>query len=547
MSDPVRNEPVVIYDCTLRDGAQAAGISFSSSGKLRFVQRLDEMGIDYIEGGYPGSNEKDMQFFRDIRRERLRHVQITAFGSTRRADRDVAEDPFVAALLQAETEVCTIFGKTWKLHVTDVLRTSLTNNAQMIADTVGHLRARGRRVFFDAEHFFDGYKDDPGFATRMIQTAVREGAVGVILCDTNGGCLPHEVHAITLRIRELLPPEVFVGIHSHNDGGLGVANTLEAVRAGATQVQGCMNGYGERTGNANLTTIIPNIELKLGRRCVAPGALAGLRDLSLFVDDLVNQRPDPRAPFVGQASFTHKAGAHVAGVRKNPHTFEHVDPSAVGNERHILVSELAGGANVLFKVKQMGADYADLSREETGQIVQELKRLEGQGYAFESADGSFHILVQKALKKHRPFFELEGFRVIVEKRTAHEACISEATVKVRVNGEIAHTVGEGDGPVDALDKALRRALSTFYPAIGKVALSDFRVLILDPNEATAALTRVMIESGDGERTWNTIGVSRNIIEASWEALVDSVEYKLFAEEEARRADADAVAPAPAQA
>ncbi len=538
MSEPSDNAPLVMYDCTLRDGAQAAGISFSSSGKLRFVQRLDEMGIDYIEGGYAGANEKDMQFFREVRRETLGHARITAFGSTRRATLDVAEDPFVDALLQAETEVCTIFGKTWHLHVRDVLRTTDENNAQMIADTVGYLRSKGRRVFFDAEHFFDGYKDDAGFATRMLQVAVREGAEGVVLCDTNGGCLPHEVYEITRRMRAVLPPEVFVGIHAHNDGGLGVANSLEAVRAGAGQVQGCMNGYGERTGNANLTTIIPNLELKLKRRCVAPGALAGLRDLSLFVDDLVNQRPDPRAPFVGQASFTHKAGAHVAGIRKNPHTFEHVDPATVGNERHILVSEMAGGSNVLFKVKQMGGDYANLSREEAAQIVDELKRLEGRGYAFEAADGSFHILVQKALKKHRPFFELEGFRVIVEKRTAEEACISEATVKVRVNGEIAHTVGEGDGPVDALDRALRRALSGFFPGIGAVALTDFRVLILDPKEATAALTRVLIESGDGERNWSTVGVSRNIIEASWEALVDSVEYKLFADEERRGSGAE---------
>lgn len=526
---------VSIYDATLRDGAQAAGISFSGGGKIRFAKRLDEFGIDYIEGGYAGSNDKDMQFFRDARRERFSHARIAAFGSTRRPDRDVDKDPFVASLLEAETEVCTIYGKSWKLHVADVLRTTLENNEQMIADTVGHLRSKGRRVFFDAEHFFDGYKDDAAFALRMLRAAVREGAEGVILCDTNGGCLPHEIAEITGTVVAAMPDGVFVGIHTHNDGGLGVANTLEAVRAGASQVQGCMNGYGERTGNANLTTIIPNLELKMGIQCVAPGALRGLRDLSLFVDDLVNQRPEFRAPFVGQASFSHKAGAHVAGVQKNPHTFEHIDPAAVGNERQVLVSELSGGANVLLKVRQLGGDYANVSREDVRQVLDELKRLEGQGYSFESADGSFRILVQKSLKKHRPFFELDGFRVIVEKRSATEPCVSEATVKVRVGGEVEHTVGEGDGPVDALDHALRKALAKFYPAIANVALSDFNVRILDPQEATAAMTRVLIESGDGKSTWGTVGVSRNIIEASWEALVDSVEYKLFADEEAAKA------------
>lgn len=528
---------ISIYDSTLRDGAQAAGISFSPTGKILFAKRLDEFGIDYIEGGYAGSNEKDMQFFREIRKEKLSHARIAAFGSTRRADQDVSQDPFVASLLEAETEVCTIFGKTWRLHVTDVLRTSLENNLQMIADTVGYLRSKGRRVFFDAEHFFDGYKDAPEYALQVLQAALREGAEGVILCDTNGGCLPHEIAEITRIVKEVVPTEAFVGIHAHNDSGLGVANSIEAVRAGATQVQGCMNGYGERTGNANLTSIIPNLELKLGLSCVAPGAMANLRELSLYVDDLVNQRPDVRAPFVGENSFTHKGGAHVAGVQKNPRTFEHIEPQEVGNERRVLVSEYSGGANILFKLKKLGGEFADLSRAEARHIVEELKRLEARGYSFETSDGSFHILVQKALKKHRPFFELEGFRVIVEKRSATDPCISEATIKVRVGDEVEHTAGEGDGPVDALDLALRKALSRFYPAIEEVALSDFRVRILDPQEATAAMTRVSIESGDGQNTWGTMGVSRNIIEASWEALVDSVEYKLFADEAAAGGEA----------
>lgn len=523
------NPRVFIYDATLRDGAQAAGISFSSSGKLRFAQQLDDFGIDFIEGGYAGSNEKDMQFFRDIRKAKLSHSTVTAFGSTRRPALDVEKDPFIASLLEADTEVCTIYGKTWRLHVSDVLRTTEKNNQQMIADTVGYLRSRGRRVFFDAEHFYDGYKDNPEFALRMVRTAASEGAEAVILCDTNGGTMPHEIAEITRVVVAALPEGAIIGAHMHNDSGLGVANSLEAVRAGAAQVQGCMNGYGERTGNANLTIIIPNLELKLGYPCVKPGALSGLRDLSLFVDDLVNQRPDFRAPFVGQASFTHKAGPHVDGVLKNPRSFEHIDPAAVGNQRHVLLSEMAGGANIQSKLQKLGGDYAKMSREELRPVLAALKQLESRGYSFESADGSFRILVQKTLKKHKPFFELDGFRVIVEKRSADAPCISEATVKVRVGDEVEHTVGEGNGPVDALDAALRKALSHFYPEIENVFLSDFNVRILDPQEATRATTRVLIESSDGRSNWGTVGVSENIIQAAWEALLDSVEYKLYAD------------------
>ena len=521
---------ISIYDSTLRDGAQAAGITFSGGGKIQLAKRLDDFGVDFVEGGYAGSNDKDMQFFRDARREHFAHSRIVAFGSTRRPNMDVDKDPLVAALLEADTEVCTIYGKSWKLHVTEVLRTSLANNEQMIADTVGYLRRQGRRVFYDAEHFFDGYRDDPDFALRMLLAAAREGAEGVILCDTNGGTLPHEIGEVTRTVKAALPTGVFVGIHAHNDSGLGVANSLEAVRQGALQVQGCLNGYGERTGNANLTSIIANLELKMGYQCVRPGALKGLRGLSLFVDELVNQRPDFRAPFVGLASFAHKAGAHVAGIQKNSQTFEHIDPEAVGNVRQLLVSELSGGANVFHKIQQLGGEYDDVSREDVRAVLEEVKRLEGLGYSFEAADGSFRILVQKKLKKHKPFFELEGFRVIVEKRGADDPCISEATVKLRVGGEVEHTVGEGYGPVDALDEALRKALARFFPEIAKVALRDFKVRILDPQEATAALTRVLIESGDGRETWSTVGVSRNIIEASWDALLDSVEYKLYVDE-----------------
>lgn len=522
------NERVHIYDSTLRDGAQAVGITFSQSGKLRHVRKLDEIGVSFIEGGYAGSNPKDMQFFADVRKENLAHSKIVAFGSTRRAGKNVADDPFVQALLAAGTEYCAIYGKTWKLHVAEVLRTTQKENAQMIADTVGFLREKGRRVFFDAEHFFDGYDDDPEFALKMLETAVEAGAAGVVLCDTNGGTLPWEIEAVTAAVCARFPG-VGVGVHAHNDSGLGVANSLAAVRAGANQVQGCMNGYGERTGNANLTTIIPTLELKMGRKCIADGQLKNLRATSLYIDDLVNQRPDIRAPYVGETSFSHKGGAHVAGVQGNPATFEHVPPESVGNTRQIVLSELSGGANVLYRVKQLGRDYENVSREEVKEILCELKQKESEGYTFESADGSFQLLVQKALRRHEPFFQLDAFRVIVEKRGSDQPCVSEATIKLRVDGEAEHTVGEGSGPVEALDRALRKALTRFYPSISDVLLTDFRVRILDPKEATAAVTRVLIESSDGDRTWGTVGVSPNIIEASWQALLDAVEFKLMSD------------------
>jgi 2-isopropylmalate synthase len=517
---------VFLYDTTLRDGAQGEGISFSDAGKVRFARMLDEFGVDYIEGGFAGSNPRDRRFFEDIRKERLGHARVTAFGSTRRVDADAKDDPQLAGLLAAETEWVTIYGKSWLLHVRDVLRTTGDLNLQMIADTVGFLRAAGRQVFFDAEHFFDGYKDDAAYALRALGAAVREGVAGVVLCDTNGGSLPHEVFAMTQAVCEAYPG-VQVGIHTHNDSGLAVANTLEAVRAGARQVQGCVNGYGERTGNANLTCIVPALELKLGYPCVGPERLCRLREVSLVTDDLANQRPDPRQPFVGRAAFSHKAGAHVNAVQKNPRTFEHVEPSQVGNERHVLVSELSGSSNVLLKAAELGMDVSALDKRVTREILDELKRRENRGYSYESADGSFKILLQKMLNKHTPFFELEGFRVIVEKRGRDEPCISEATIKVKVAGETELTAGEGSGPVDALNAALRQALTRFYPEIEHIALTDYKVRILDPREATRAVTRVLIESGDGERQWGTVGVSENIIEASWQALVDSVEYKLY--------------------
>lgn len=523
---------IFLYDTTLRDGAQAEGVSFSGAAKMRLARRLDEFGIDYIEGGYAGSNEKDMAFFRDVRKQEFAHANVVAFGSTRRARKRVTEDPFVADLVKAGTEVVTIVGKSSRLHVKDVLRTSARENLAMIADTVKFLKDKGRRVFFDAEHFFDGYRDSAAFAMEAVGTAAQAGADVIVLCDTNGGSLPDEVHAITGEATAALC--VPVGIHCHNDAGVAVANTLEAVRAGATLVQGTINGFGERCGNADLCTVMANLVLKMGARCIGKARLKKLRELSLYVDDLVNQRPNDKAPYVGLSAFGHKGGPHVNAVQKNPRTFEHVQPESVGNERRVLISELSGSSSVLFKAIELGMGRRK-SAAGAREVLNELKKLESKGYAFEAADASFRMLIQKVLKEHKPFFELEGFRVIVEKRGKDDPCLSEATIKVRVKGEIEQTVGEGDGPVNALDKALRKALFRFYPEVAEVFLTDFRVRILDPEEATAATTRVLIESSDGEARWGTVGVSENIIEASWEALVDSVEYKLFKEEEKRAA------------
>ena len=523
------NNVVDIYDSTLRDGAQAVGITFSRTGKLNFAHQLDELGVSYIEGGYAGSNESDMQFFSDIKKENLTTTKIVAFGSTRRAGIKAKDDQFTNAFLATETEICCLYGKTWMLHVTDVLKTTAEENYDMICDTITFLREHGRRVFFDAEHFFDGYKNNSEFAMKMLQAAASSGAENITLCDTNGGSLPHEIFEISQKVVATFPT-LQIGIHAHNDSGLAVANSIEAVRAGARLVQGCINGYGERTGNANLTTIIPTLELKLGMPCITEGRLAGLRPTSLYVDELVNQNPYLRAPYVGEASFSHKAGAHVAGVQRNPKTFEHIDPTLVGNERRILVSELSGGSNVLYRMKQMGASFEDVSKDDVKAVLAEIKAKENLGYTFESSDASFKMLAQKILKKHKAFFELEGFRVIVEKNGMQQPCISEATIKVKVNGVTEHTAGEGEGPVEALDVALRKALSRFYPEIADVVLKDYRVRILDPEEATKAITRVLIESSDGKSRWGTVGVSPNIIEASWQALVDSVEFKMFEDE-----------------
>ncbi|MFA4944007.1 MAG: citramalate synthase [Lentisphaeria bacterium] len=521
--------PIQLYDTTLRDGSQGEGISFSKTDKVRIAERLDGFGVSYVEGGWPGSNPKDVAFFEEMRRRPLKHAKLAAFGSTRRAGNTPEGDPNLRALLEAETPAVTIFGKGWLLHVHEVLRITPDDNLALIQDSCHFLKGHGREVIFDAEHFFDGFTDAPDYALAVLKAAVAGGATTVVLCDTNGGLLPSRIADITRQARAALPTAVALGIHCHNDSDCAVANSLVAVEAGASHVQGTVNGIGERCGNANLCSIIPGLELKLDRRCLPPGRLRHLRELSQFVYDLANMRGSSWQPYVGASAFAHKGGMHVNAVAKNPRTFEHIEPELVGNERRVLVSDLAGASNVLLKAAEQHLHLAPNSPE-LKTILAEVKRLEAIGYEYESADASFKLLMQKALagEAHRkPFFDLEGFRVIVEKRGPEEPTLSEATLKVAVAGQTEIAAAEGDGPVNALDRALRKVLTHFYPEIADVHLRDFKVRILDGEDGTAAKTRVLIESGNGQEFWGTVGVSENIIEASWQALVDSMEYALY--------------------
>jgi 2-isopropylmalate synthase len=517
------NKSIFLYDTTLRDGGQAEGVAFSLPDKLRIAERLGRIGVHYIEGGWPGSNPKDMAFFREIRKYPPKQARVVAFGSTRRAGVKAEKDANVVSLLKARTPAVAVFGKSWLLHVTDVLRVAPRTNLEMISETVGYLKSKGKELIYDAEHFFDGYKDDPEYALATLAAAADAGAEFLVLCDTNGGCLPEEIYRITGEVKKRFNTPL--GIHTHDDGGLAAANSLAAVRAGAAMVQGTINGYGERTGNANLCTIIPNLVLKMGRAALSRRQLTRLVDLSRFVDEMANITPNPRAPFVGASSFAHKGGMHVDAVRKNPRTFEHIDPEQVGNRRRVLVSELSGKSNVILKAVEFGVDL-DKETPETARVLAELKRLGEAGYDFEGAGASFRILLQKALGKHKDFFKLEGFRVIVEKRK-DQSPISEATIKIKVGEKSELSAGEGDGPVNALDNALRKVLLRFYPQIKEVHLADFKVRDLDASAGTAAKVRVLIQSRDREEIWGTVGVSRNIIEAAWQALVDSVDYKLL--------------------
>ncbi|MCK5528834.1 MAG: citramalate synthase, partial [Kiritimatiellae bacterium] len=519
---------VELYDTTLRDGTQAENFNLSVEDKIRITVSLDKLGIDYIEGGWPGSNPLYADFFKEAKKIKWKNSEIIAFCSTRYKKNKVHQDPNLLATVKSGVKTTVIFGKSWDMHVRDILGVSLKENLEIIKSSVSFLTKKGLKVIFDAEHFFDGYKDDPEFAIKALESAVSAGADACVLCDTNGGTMPHEIYEITESVISAVGG--VIGIHTHNDSGMAVANAVESIRAGATHVQGTINGYGERCGNSSLCTLIPTLELKLGKSCLPKGKLKEMRDVSLHVDDLVNFRHDSKLPYVGKSAFAHKGGAHVNAVKKNPHTFEHIEPELVGNERHILVSELSGGSNVLLKAVELGIGRKE-SEEGAKEILASLKEMEAKGYSFESADASFKILIQKVLKKHKSFFDLEGFRVIIDKRNKDESCVTQASVKVRVGDDVEHTVAEGDGPVDALNHALRKALTRFYPSIADVALKDFKVRILDPQEATAAITQVLIESGDGQEVWGTVGVSDNLIEASWEALVDSVEYKLFRDEQ----------------
>ncbi len=515
--------PVTIYDTTLRDGTQGTGISFSTLDKIRVAEKLDEFGVHYIEGGWPGSNPKDAAFFQEAAKRTWKTAKITAFGMTRRGKMKVEDDPQVQMLLDAQTPAVTIVGKTWPLHVTEVFQVSLEENLAMIADTVAWLKKHDREVLYDAEHFFDSFREDPEYSLKTVKAAQDAGADLIVLCETNGGALPEFVEEVTRKVIAHLGRPV--GIHTHNDGGVGVANALAAVRAGANQVQGTINGYGERVGNCNLITVMPNLQIKMG---IDLGLnLTKLRELANFVDELANVPHDIRAPYVGVAAFTHKGGLHVHAVQKLARTYEHVDPALVGNERVISISDMSGQSNVLVRAEALGFKFAK-GAPEVQAILAEVKRLESEGYEFEAAEASFELLIRRQLGQHSPSFDLIEYHSTHRRRggpQGFETC--EATIKLKVQGEPVYTVDEGDGPVNALDNALRKALVPHFPSLAKMSLADYKVRIIDSGAGTAAKTRVLVVSSDGHRTWGTVGVSTNIIDASWEALVDSIEYHLF--------------------
>jgi len=510
---------IEIYDTTLRDGTQGEGVNFSVADKCRLVEELDALGVDIIEGGWPGSNPRDVAFFERVRDLKLEQASIAAFGSTRRRNLSCREDPSIQSLLAAETPVVTIFGKSWVLHVTDALRIDLDENLEIIEDSVAYLSERVPFVIYDAEHFFDGYRSSPEYAMATLRAAANGKPHRIVLCDTNGGSLPDDVARITRTVIEEI--KVPLGIHSHNDGELAVANTLAAVSAGVTHVQGTINGYGERCGNANLCSIIPNLELKLGHQTIGHERLQKLRETARFVAEIANLSLDSRAPFVGDSAFAHKGGVHVSAVERNPETYEHIYPETVGNRRRVLVSDLSGRANLLAKARELG-----MQLDEEERVLAELKRLEHDGFEFEAAEASFELLVHKLRSAPEPYFELLGFRVIDEHRGALMP-MSEATVKIKVGDRVEHTAATGNGPVNALDQALRRALEKFFPSLGEVYLVDYKVRVIGALSGTASLVRVLITSSDGQKQWGTVGVSANIVEASWRALVDSVEYKLM--------------------
>jgi 2-isopropylmalate synthase len=524
---------VLLYDTTLRDGCQAEDISFTLEDKLRIAEKLEELGIDYIEGGYPGSNERDADFFKQVKKLKLKKTKVAAFGTTRKVGLKPSQDGNLKVLLEAETPVVTLVGKTWDLHVRDDLRISQKANLEIIADSISFMKKRVDEVIFDAEHFFDGFLANADYALECLKAAQDGGADWIVLCETNGGRLPGDIRdALNHVIRIIKTP---LGIHCHNDGELAVANTLAGVEMGVSQVQGTINGFGERCGNMNLISIIPNLQLKMGKNCVTPAQLKKLREVSQLFYELANISPSKRQPYVGDSAFAHKGGLHVAGVLKNRETYEHIDPELVGNRQRVLVSDLSGRSNVVYKGKEYGIDLKDKG-EAIKDVLRRTKELESQGYEFQAAEASFELLIQEALGKKKKNFRLIGFRVIDEKRKEGESPISEATIQVEVDGEMEHAAAMGNGPVNALDQALRRALTKFYPSLKQVELLDYKVRVLSSGEGTGAVVRVLIESGDGKDRWGTVGVSHNVIEASWQALVDSIDYKLYKDARHRQAN-----------
>lgn len=511
---------VTLYDTTLRDGTQREGISLSVDDKLRIAAKLDALGVHYIEGGFPGSNPKDIEFFERAGELKLETATITAFGTTRRKGVAPGDDEGLQALLDTGCAALCIFGKAWDVHVTETLQTTLDENLAMVRDSVAYLKAQGRTVFFDAEHFFDGYRANPGYALEVCRTAAQSGADAIVLCDTNGGTLPHEVGRAVTEVSLAL--DTPLGIHAHNDAGCAVANSLMAVEAGCVHVQGTANGYGERAGNADLISIIPSLVLKMGDDCVSPEELKLLTETSHFIAETANLSPNPFQPYVGMSAFAHKGGVHASAAARLPEAYEHVDPVKVGNLARIVVSELAGRASLTLKAAELGIE---LTGDTAAEVLDSIKELEYQGYSFETADASLAIMLKKKIGTYEPLFRLESFRVIAEKREDGRV-MTEATIKVHVKGHRFIATAEGNGPVNALDKALRIAIQSFYPALESITLEDFKVRVLEDKKGTGAVTRVFIETGDHKESWGTVGVSENIIEASWEALVDSVEYGL---------------------
>jgi 2-isopropylmalate synthase len=524
-------EKVYIYDTTLRDGAQSEGISFTVKDKLRIARKLDDLGIDFIEGGWPGSNPKDDEFFKEAKKSlKLKRSKLAAFGSTRRANTKTSSDAVIKNLLKSETKYVTIFGKSWDLHVKTVLKASLKENLKMVADSVKYLKKRGRHVIFDAEHFFDGYKENPKYAVDTLKAALEGGAECLVLCDTNGGTLTSQVFEIVEEVREEISAPL--GIHTHNDNDMAVANSVAAVQAGCVHVQGTFNGYGERCGNANLVSIIPALRIKLGADCMSDFAIKELTDTSRYIAEISNVKQQDSQPYVGASAFAHKAGVHVNAMLKNPRSYEHMDPAKVGNKRRMLISELSGKSSIISKAEELGLRIEKES-DKASKILSYVQDLEKAGYQFELAEASLMLLMRRASEVFKRHFELQDLRVIVEKRSGDQI-VSEATVKLKIGSKRKHTVALGDGPVHALDQALRKALIEYFPSLNEMHLSDFRVRVLDEKAGTAAKVRVLIQSQDASDSWWTVGVSENIIEASWMALIDSIEYKFLKDEKRKK-------------